>query len=119
VQYHERSLVAAHAELAAIKAILKRGNYVEFSFDELQKLQDADADDEYDEDGDGPLDHISYMRKLAREAIAHVGYYENALKTAHMELAAFMALICRTNFNITLADLAEEEKEARAKKDCS
>jgi hypothetical protein len=37
VDYHEKSLVRAHAVLAAVKSMLARGNYTEIDLDEISK----------------------------------------------------------------------------------
>jgi len=53
VTYHEEALSNAHRKLAAATAMIRRGNYTEFTLDEIRKeveAKRAEQKEQYEED---------------------------------------------------------------------
>ena len=109
VEYHEEGLAKAHNEVALMKALLARGQYTEFTYDEVSD------DDSLDDDP--PEDAISYVRYLVYQAKGGIEYHEKELRTAHLELAAVQALMQRCGLDFNLDELRAEDKARREKQE--
>ena len=112
VHYHERELHLEHKKIRVVEALMKAVNF-NISKERAEEIYNAYSDDEelaFD-------DPETLVGHLFGEALHNIAYHEQELSSAHGQLAAYKALLARTNYEISLDEIARkirDEEEERA-----